>query len=27
LLRLGEYGSIGIVTASQLLEQHRVPGK
>lgn len=27
LLRLGEYGSIRIVTASQLLEQHRAPGK
>lgn len=27
LLRLGEYGSIRIVTASQLLQQHHAPGK
>jgi putative PIN family toxin of toxin-antitoxin system len=27
LLRLGEYGSIGIVTASQLLQQHHAPRK
>jgi putative PIN family toxin of toxin-antitoxin system len=27
LLRLGEYGSIRIVKASQLLEQYRAPGK